>query len=68
MNTKKEDLFVQLQLEDASPEVNALLSKFDVVLRVDEETNKYTSFAIENFDQDDVATDYYPINAEASKL
>ena len=61
MTTKKEDLFIQLQLEDASPEINALLSKFDLVLRVDEETNEYSCFAIENFDESYVATDYYPL-------
>ena len=60
----KEDLFIPLQLEDASDEINKLLGKFDLVLRVDEETNEYSCFAIENFEEREVSVAYYPLEGE----
>ena len=57
----KEDVFIQLQLQDASDEINDVLKKFDLVLRVDEGTNKYSSFAIENYEEQEVSVDYYPL-------
>ena len=56
----KEDVHIQLQLEDASDEINKLLLYFDVVIRVDD-NNRYSSFTIENFAKKEIGTTYYEL-------
>lgn len=55
----KEDIHIQLQLEDAPPEINKLLLDFDVVIRVDD--NNYSSFTIENFAKKEIGKIYYEL-------
>jgi len=53
----KEDLIIQLQLQDAPDEINQLLLDFDVVIRVDD-NNKYSSFTVENFTRRETSVNY----------
>ena len=53
----KEDMIIQLQLQDAPDEINQLLLDFDVVLRVDD-NNKYSSFTVENFTRRETSVNY----------
>jgi len=56
-----EDQFIQLQLEDASPEVNEALLPYDIVIRVDDQ-GKPSSFTLElnhEHRNDQTVIDYY---------
>ena len=53
----KEDMIIQLQLQDAPDEINKLLLDFDVVVRVDD-NNKYSSFTVENFTRRETSVNY----------
>ena len=55
------DLFLQLQIENAPDEVNKALLPFDIIIRMDE-TGKPSSFTIENFDKKEISTNYINIS------